>query len=211
MNRKSKIAEFIDEKYTINVFGRNVLVTDAIRDYVIEKVSKVEKFRNRIIDINVTLDVQKLEQRVDIVMKVDHIKISSSASSDNLYASIDSAADKLQKQLLKYKGRIQEHTARAIADIEEMNVNVISKEDEIAVINDEIESENRRSLIDTYMPHEIVSKEKCLLKTLSNSEAVMKIDLSNDNFLIFRSEEDRKIKVIYRRGDGNYGIIEVKN
>lgn len=210
MSHRTKAAEFLDEGYNIHVLGRHILVTESMKDYAIEKISKIEKFKNRIIDVNITMDVQKLDQSVDIVMKVDHVKIKSSATSVNMYASIDEATDKLQKQLIKYKNRIQEHTAKAISDIEELNVNVITPEEELRVINDEIESENRRKLIDKYKPHEIVTKEKSPLKMLTTSEAVMKIDLSGDNFLIFRSQEDQKIKVIYRRTDGNYGIIEVE-
>lgn len=211
MSRKSKAEEFIDEGYKVHVFGRNVLVTEPMKEYAIEKVSKIEKFTDRIIDVIITMDIQKLDHRVDIVMKVDHIKIKSSAASESMYASIDVATDKLQKQLMKYKKRIQEHAAKPIADIEEMNVNVITPEDELAVINDEIESENRRQLIDEYSPHEVVSKETRPLKVLTRNEAVMKFDLSGDNFLIYRGEEDQKIKVIYRRNDGNYGIIEVES
>lgn len=208
MDRKSKNTEFLQDGYNIDVHGRNVTVTEGIKNYAIEKVSKIEKFAHRIIDVSVILDIQKLEQRVDIVMQVDHIKIKSSAVTDDLYASIDIACDKLQQRLLKYKKRIQEHTAKPISMIE-MNVNVI--EHDVEEINDEIESETRRQLYDSYAPHKISSTEKKPLKTLNQNEAVMKFELSGDHFLIYHSEEDKRIKVMYRRKEGNLGIIEVES
>lgn len=210
MSRKSKAAEFVDERYNIQVFGHNVLVTDAMKDYAIEKVSKIERFSDRIIDIVVTMDIQRIDHKVDIVMKVDHVKIRSSAVSENMYASIDVATEKLQRQLLKYKNRIQEHTGRSLSAID-MRVMTINAQKDLDVINDEIESETRRKMIEDYQTHQVVCKETLPLKMLTIDEAVMKMDLSNDHFLIYRSEEDQKLKVIYRRKDENYGIIEVEN
>lgn len=211
MSRKTKQAEFANDTYNINVLGRNVLVTEAMKNYAIEKVSKIDKFSHRIIDVHITMDIQKLEHRVDIIMKVDHVKIKSSAISEDMYASIDFATDKLQKRLLKYKERLQEHTAKPLSSVD-MNVNVINvKGAELAEINDEIESENARDLIDSYQPHNVVSQEIRPLKLLTVDEAIMKMELSDDSFLIFRSEEDQMIKVIYRREDENLGLIEVES
>lgn len=210
MNNKSKASEFVNDTYNITVLGRNVLVTDAMKDYAIEKVSKIDKFSHRIIDVHITMDIQKLEHRVDIIMSVDHVKIKSSASSEDMYASIDLASDKLQQRLVKYKKRLQEHTAKPLSSVD-MNVNVIHSQDELAAINDEIESENRKQLIKNYHPHKVITQETRPLKILRHDEAIMKIDLSGDNFLIFRSEEDQKLKVIYRRNDGHFGIIEVES
>jgi len=209
MSRKSKAAEFLQEAYNITVTGRNIALTDAIRDYAIEKVSKIERFSNRIIDVMVVLDIQKIEHRVDIMMKVDHTQINSHAVSIDMYASIDKAVDKLEAQLLRYKSRIQDHHAKGVAVVD-MNVNVLrSTEDELLKdINYQIEDENQRRLVDKFSPHRIVSREKRPLKTLTDGEAMMKLDLSGDTFLIFRSEESRRLKLIYRRKDGDFGVME---
>ena len=90
----------------------------------------------------------------------------------------------------------------------DVNVNVIRpSQDELSEINDEIEAANQDAVMKDYN-HEIVTRETRPLKTLTTEEAVMKIELSGDQFLIFRSEEDNKLKVIYRRNDKNLGIIE---
>ncbi|MCB1112142.1 MAG: ribosome-associated translation inhibitor RaiA [Chlamydiales bacterium] len=210
MNKKAKATEFATDVYSIEVTGRNVLVTDAMKDYAIEKVGKIEKFTDRIIDVHVMMDIQKIEHRVDIIMRVGHIKIKSSASSNDMYVSIDQAVDKLEKQLRRYKSRIQDHHAKKLSVVD-MTVNVLRSGDLTIEVNDQIEEENNRELEEVYKPHEIVSEEKHPLKMLTSDEAVMKMDLSGDVFLIFRCEEDQKLKVIYRRNDGNYGIIHVES
>ncbi len=209
MNRKTKALQFANEEYNIAVTGRHVEITDSMKDYAIEKVSKIERFSQRIIDVIVTMDIQKLEHRVDIVLRVDHTKIKASASSDDMYASIDKAVDKLSEQLRRYKSKLNDHHAKG-GKVVEMNVNVFKapRAEELLDVNEDIEEENRRRLEAAYHPHQIVAKETRPLKTLTNDEALMKMELSRDVFLVFRSEEDRKLKVMYRRTDGDYGVIE---
>lgn len=207
MSHKSKALQFTDEGYDINVTGRNVQVTESMKDYAMEKISKIERFTNRILDVSVVMDIQKLEHRVDIVIKVDHIKIKSHAASTDMYASIDIAAAKIKTQLERYKDRIQDHHAKKISVVD-MAVNVIRSvalEDEV---NGEIEDENLRRSESSFKFHKIVMNETCPLRVLTNDEALMKMELSGDAFLIYRQEEDNKIKVIYKRNDGNYGVIE---
>lgn len=212
MNRKAKAAQFQDERYQISVSGRHVLITDAMKDYAIEKIAKLERISDRIIDIHVTMDIQKLEHKVDLILQVNHTKIKSSASSDDMYASIDQAVDKLENQLKRYKSKLQDHHARSLS-IVDMNVNVLAPaiEGEVAEINEEIEGESQKSLIDAYRPHKIVAQEVLPLKTLTYDEAVMKMELSGDAFLIFRSEDDRQLKVIYRRKDEQFGVIDLES
>jgi putative sigma-54 modulation protein len=211
MSRKDKAAEFAEDVFDITVTGRNFVVTDAIKDYAISKISKIEKFNTRIIDVSVTMDIQKVEHRVDIVVRLDQIVIKSHAVTDNMYASIDKASDKLEAQLHRYKDRINNHHAKGVKVID-MNVNVLRpmSQQDVMEINDEIEEENQKRLLDKYHPHKIINREKSPLKTLTDGEALMKMDLSGDEFLIYRGEDTQGIKVMYRRHDGNFGVIEPK-
>lgn len=209
MSRKDTAAKFVDAGYHIDVVGRNLSVTEAMKDYANEKVAKIERFTDRIIDVSVTMEVQKIEHRCDIVVKAGHLTIKSHAATDNMYASIDKAVDKIQTQLTRYKKRIQDHQAKPL-EVIEMSVNVLKApiDADLSDLNDQIEEENLRTRERSYQPHPIISKEKLPLKFLTNDEAILKMELTGDAFLIFRGEVDRKIKVIYRRKDGNYGIIE---
>jgi putative sigma-54 modulation protein len=208
MSRKSKAAEFVEEGYNIAVTGRNVQVTESMKDYAIEKVSKIERFIERIIDVNIIMDVQKLEHRVDLTLKFNNVKIKAQAISDNMYASIDMAVHKLEKQLLKYKARLHDHHVKNHAV--DMNVNIFAAPSDAEEFNDEIENANHSYLHSSFTPAKVISQENRPLRTLTVDEAMVKIELSGDQFLVFRSEEDRKIKVIYRRSDGNFGVIEVE-
>lgn len=209
MSRKAIVEKFQGDVYDITVTGRNVLVTDAMQQYAIDKISKIDRFSNRVVDVNVVMDIQKLEHRVDIIMKVDQIIVRCSANSENMYASIDKAVDRLKSQLSRYKRRIREHQIKGTTAVDINEVIVApSVEEEIETFNDEIVSETNANEISKYVPHKIVSKETRPLKTLNYSEAIMKIELSGEDFMVFRGEEDRKIKVIYRREDGNFGVIE---
>jgi putative sigma-54 modulation protein len=211
MSRKSKAAEFLNEAYNITITGRNVMVTEPMKSYAMEKIAKIERFSNRIIDVIVTMDVQKLNHRVDIFIKVDHLSIKSHADTDNMYASIDKAVDKLQAQLLRYKTKIQDHQAKAVKDIDlQVNVLQASPNLEVIEVNDEIEEANRKRLFDRFTPHKIVKKECCSLKTLTDGEAIMKMELSGDEFMIYVGEDTQQMKVIYPLKDGNFGVIAVE-
>lgn len=195
------------EGYSIAIHGRHVLVTDAIRDYIFEKLAKIEKFSPHLIDAVITLEVQKLDHKVDIVFRFDHFKVKVHAVSENLYASIDTAMDKLVARVRKYKDRIKEHSAKK-RSVVDMNIQVIQRKPLEERYSDEIELLNQVDEAERNRIHDIVKRDKKPLKTLTFDEAVMKMELSGDHFMIFRSEEDRKLKVIYLMKDGNFGVIE---
>lgn len=209
MNRKALAAKFQNDVYDISVTGRHLLVTEPMKDYAIDKIVKIDRFNARIIDVNIVMDIQKLDHRVDITLKVDHVKIKASAASENMYASIDMAIDKLETQLRRYKDRLNDHYLKA-SPSEDMNVNILESTSDqlLQEVNDEIESETNFKLIDGFRPPKILSKETRPLKTLNSNEALMKMKLSGDSFLIYRAEEDQNLKVMYLRSDGNFGIIE---
>lgn len=109
MNRKEKALEFADTEYHLHITGRHIEVTDAMKDYALEKLSKIERIMDRIIDINVIMDIQKLDHHVEIILKAGSLKITSSASSTDMYASIDQAIKKLETQVLHYKSKANDH------------------------------------------------------------------------------------------------------
>jgi putative sigma-54 modulation protein len=205
---KKKFVEEDAAGYRIDIIGRNIQVTEPMRKYAWDKLSKVERFHNHIMHVHVTLDIQKLEHICVILLKIDHIQIKAQASSTDMYVSIDRAVDRLQNLLRRYKSRIQDHHKKGLS-IVDMRVNVLRKPiDELEEINAEIEQESKRVKdVTLTLPH-LIGTETRPLKTLTIDEAMMKIELSGDHFLVYRSEEDQKLKVLYRRTDGNYGLIQ---
>lgn len=194
--------------YNISIAAKHIAMTDAIKNYVLEKMSKVDRFTHHILDLKVTLDIQKLQHIVTAQIKFSHYKIYVHASLDDLYAAIDKVADRLTKLVRKYKEKLQNHVAKPIEEVD-MQVNVLSSTDEDE-INDAIEEENQKRREHLFDFHRVVSKDVMPLKLLRENEAVMRMELSGEHFMVYRSEEDQKLKVIYRREDGDFGIIQIQ-
>lgn len=202
--------KFEGQQYNLSIVGKHVQVTDAIRNYVFEKLSKIEKVADHIIDVIVTLDAQKLEQSCSILMNFVHFHIKVSANTDNLYSAIDKASDRAIALIRKYKSKLQSHRFKDRTTVD-IHVNVIQPlKDDLKAINDDIEAENALRKEEMERLHEVVARETMPLKTLTQDEAVMKMEITDAAFLIYRSEEDQKIKVIYRREDRNYGLVQVQ-
>jgi putative sigma-54 modulation protein len=199
------------QDFEIVIVGRSVQVTEAIKQYAREKIMKMAKLSDRIIECTCTIDVQKLEHRVDIILKVEHTKFKVSGRSESMYASIDQATDRLGKQLRRYRRWVTEHHAKGLPIID-LNVNVIEppEEETLNTINEDIEFANQMKAEELLRPHKVVSREKKALKILTTEDAIWKMDASQDHFMAYRSETDRKLRLIYRRNDGNYGIIELE-
>lgn len=204
------VSKFKEEEalgYNISIIGRHVQVTEAMKNHAFEKLGKVERFHNHIMNLVMTLDIQKLEHSVVIVLKIDHLKIKVHASSTDMYASIDKAIDKLQALLRRYKSKIQDHHRKKLSVVD-MRVNVLRRpRNDEEEFNADLQADAKMAELRAISVPEIVGTETRPLKTLQVEEAIMKMELSGDHFLIFRDEVDRDLKVIYRRVDGNYGII----
>ena len=205
MTNKSTVAE-IQQGYNVHVTGRHMHVTNAMKEHAVDRLSRLERFGERIIDVTVTMDIQKLEHRVDILMKYGHTVIRSHAVSDDMYVSIDKAVERLEQQLKRYKDRLRNHYAKGYPVVE-VPVEVWSAQEE-----SEEESTQaigaRPFVTGAVSSHRIVASETRPLKILSEDEAIMKMELSQDPFMVFRSEKTSRIQVIYRRNDGNYGILQ---
>lgn len=208
MTSKNKFTEEESLAYRVDIIGRNVQITDPIRAYVWEKLSKIERFHNHIMHLHITLDIQKVEHICTVILKIDHTQVKCQASSTDMYASIDRAMERLHSLLSRYKSRIQDHHRKKLSAID-IQVNVLHRpSSELDEINAAIDEVNNQESMQTYGFGQIIGTETRPLKVLTIDEAMMKMDLSGDHFLLFRCEEDQKLKVLYRRSDGHYGLIQ---
>lgn len=202
--------QFESQEYHLFIVGKHIEITDAIKQYVFDKLSKIEKIADRIIDIHVVIDAQKLEQSCSILMNFIHFQVKASASTDNLYSAIDKASDRAIALIRKYKTKLQSRRFKDLTTVD-IHVNVIEPlNNNLKTINDDILAENARRESEELQLHKVVAKETIPLKTLTQDEAVIKMEISDLPFLIYRSEEDQKMKVIYRRDDQNYGLVQVQ-
>lgn len=206
----TKNNKFANEGYTLYVVGKHIEVTDALRNYVWEKLARIERIADHIIDVHVVLDAQKLEKTCSILMNFIRFQIKVQVGKNNMYEAIDKAIDRVVKLVRRYKTKLQSYRNKDLSTVD-IHVNVIQAlKDDLSIINDDIEAESAAAEEARYKLHQVVAKETMQLKTLTQEEAIMKMEITSDPFLIYRSEEDQKLKVIYRREDQNYGLVQVQ-
>lgn len=205
----TKPDQFEKEGYTVYISGKHIEVTEALRNYVWEKLSRVERITDQIIDVHVVLDSQKLEKTCSILMNFIRFQIKVQVGKENMYEAIDKAIDRVVKLIRRYKSKLQSYRNKHLSTVD-IHVNVIEPlKDPLKAINEDIEAENAKEEASKYELHKVVAQETMPLKTLTQDEAIMKMEITSDPFMIYRSEEDQKLKIIYRREDENYGLVQV--
>ncbi|NGX43962.1 MAG: putative sigma-54 modulation protein [Candidatus Anoxychlamydiales bacterium] len=202
-------SKFETEGYSLEITGKHLQITDPMQTYVLEKISKLERFTNNILEVVVTLEVQKLAHTASLVIKFLHYRIQVHSTTVDLYAAIDGAFNKLYKLIRKYKEKLQSHRNKDLSSVD-MKVHVLAEIDELEDINDEIEEETLNQELEKYKIPKVVAKDIMAMKMLTQEEAIMKLELAGEHFLIYKGEEDQKLKVIYKRDDNNLGIVEVE-
>ena len=180
----------------IKVTGRHVAVTDAIVDYARKKVEVLHLDYPRIIDAQVIVDVEKYRHIAEVVLHCsNHITIDASAETGDLYASIDEAIGKIAQQMRKHKTRImRQHRPRR------GQVRVVEEH----ILADEIPAET-----DNDEEPLVVRTEKYPVKPMFVDEAVLQLQMNtSQQFVVFLNARTEKVNVLYRRKQGNFGVIE---
>jgi putative sigma-54 modulation protein len=186
------------------IHGKNIEITDAIREYVHQKIEKAAShFQHITNEVDVHLGVAKNprinpNQTAEVTIYANGNVIRAEESSENLYASIDLVANKIARQLRKYKERRQERKIHAPNNsIEE----VIPEE----LVTDLIGSRTPE------LPEEIVRTKYFAMPPMSVSEALEQLRMVGHDFYMFHNSETDEINVIYERNHGGYGVIQPRN
>jgi putative sigma-54 modulation protein len=177
----------------VSVTFRHMDASEPLRHYAVEKVERiVAKYLKNAVEAHVILASNRHRQHnlAEINIHAAHFDISAHAESPDLYAGIDSATDKVEAQLRKHKDRINDRKGRpslgAVATT--IAVDVLSPQD--------AEGASR-----------VVETESIQAKPLSVDDAVLQLELNHVEFLVFRNSANDAISVVYRRRDGQYGLI----
>ena len=167
----------------IIVNGRHLEITPALKNYSVEKMSKFEKYLSSISEAVVTLSVEKYRHKAEVLMKVNGYMIQAESVTGEIYSSIDEVVEKLEKQVVKYKEKLQtfRKSDKKMAG---------TASEKIGTTGD------------------IIKYKKFEMKPMSPEESVDQMDLLDKNFFIFANLANGDINVVYRRNDGNYGLIE---
>ena len=155
--------------------------SDALREYAEKKVSGLPRYFDKIQSLDVVMEVERGQHRVEMVGHLVNKKtVKAEAVTDDMYASVDQAVEKLQRQLVKYKEQLR----------------VERKGGEKWESEPEAESRSRIVTVDSY-----------IRKPMSPEEAVLELEDSGKEFLVFFHEQDDYPAVVFRRADGEYGLI----
>lgn len=190
----------------VNVTFRHIEATDALRRHAEARVQRLAKYLRRPIDAHVILTVTKRRHIAEIVLNADRTTLSAKEETDDLYSAIDAASDKLEQRARKHTSKLKSHKLPALparrraAEVVPL-VRVTSGSGlRIDVIR--ADSFTRRNGPD------IIKSTRLPVKPMSVEEAVMQMDLMSNDFLVFRNAATETLSVVYRRKDGNYGLIE---
>jgi len=176
----------------ITVSGKNdIEVTDALRNVVEKKLSKLEKYFNKDADVRVTLGLQRNYHIVEITVPINGMIFRAEEATDDMYSSIDNAVEKLEKQILKHKTKLEKRFANG----KSIRFDVIP----------EIPEENR---VEEEKEFEIVKTKKFAIKPMTPDEAILQMNMLGHSFFVFTNAETDELNVVYRRKDGKYGLIE---
>jgi putative sigma-54 modulation protein len=175
------------------ISGRDIEVTEALKDYAKEKIGKISKYfdDDTVIEAQISLHVENQRHMVEVTMFVDGLILRGEKETGDMYASIDGVADKLARQVRKYKSKIRRKLRKEKLEFEEelMESNFEPGEDE----EDE---------------PEIVRTKRFAMKPMAVEEAAMQMDLLDHDFFVFSNPDTDEVNVVYKRNDGNYGLIE---
>ena len=172
-----------------NIRGDKMIITDAIKDYTETKLGKLEKyFKDDDITANVLAKVRGKSQIVEVTIPTSKFILRSEEENEDLYAAIDLVSDKLERQIRKNKTRLN----RNIKDsVKEFNFDFDIKEEE--------ESKEK-----------IVKRKNIEMKPMDEEEAILEMELLGHSFFVYKDMDTDKICVLYKRKDGDYGLIETK-
>lgn len=169
----------------VQVRGRNIDVTDALKDYVGKRVGKLDKFIDNFGDAQVTLTVEKDSHRIEVTIPINGMILRGEESTGDMYTSTDLVVEKLEKQIQKYKGKLQKRGARLVNG-QKIAVSIIPDDD----------------------APRLVRTKRFAIKPMPVDEAVLQMNLLGHTFFVFSNAETEQVNVVYKRKDGNYGLIE---
>jgi len=203
---KTEVREkFQGEHYPIHVFARHIEITDAIKSYGLDKlVAALDRYGARVIDALVVMDLQRGIHMVDFLITMNNTKILVSGRAKDMYASIDEAITHLKTKLSRYHRQLHELNRTKIEWAKHAENGIDPLDD----INDMIEEETLEDIEAQLRPALVSKRERSSLHSLTEEEAIAKLEISIDACILYRGQEDGKIKVIYRLHDGTYAIVE---
>lgn len=189
----------------VSVTFRQLDPTDALKEFAAEKVAKLQKYIHTPTDARVVLSVERYMHKADIKLSAYGMVIRGEEKSDDMYASIDKAVSKIERQVKRYQKKLTSHKPREGARMK-IKLNVMEAARETSATA-ELDAVTAPAAVEE-AAHAIVETKEFNAEPLTPDEAVMQMDLLHNDFLVFVNANTGEVNVIYRRSDENYGLIE---
>jgi putative sigma-54 modulation protein len=174
----------------ITVTGRHFEITDALRQRIENKIHKLDRYLDGITDVHVILSVEKHRHIAEIILQANGNSIRSLEETHDMYLAVDTVIDKVERQIRRQKRKGTDRKTRFIAKEPEM----VADE---GIVGEAVKEQPR-----------VIRSKRFAMKPMSVDEATMQMGLSDDDFLAFLNSETDQMNVMYKRRDGNYGLIE---
>lgn len=185
----------------ITITGRHVSVTDSMRDHAEKKISQLNFDYPKVIDAKVLLDVEKDRHKAEIILHcANHIVIEADTTTPNMYTSIDETIHKVARQMRKQKTRMLKSHRPDRAKLRELKEGPFNPE-----VGGVEGGPNGDDVYDD-LPF-LLHRETASVKNLSEDEAVEALELNDKPFVVFNDTRNNKLSVLYRRDDGDYGVV----
>ena len=174
----------------INIRSEKVALTKAIKDYIGEKIEKLDKYFDNpeSIKCSILIKVKNNEQKIEVTVPTSRFTLRAEEAHNDLYAATDLVIDKLERQIRKNKTRLN-NKYKNIPQFE---------------MNFDFESDEEENI------DKIVKRKNIEMKPMDEEEALLQIELINHDFFVFKNIDEECVSVLYVRKDGNYGIINMK-
>jgi putative sigma-54 modulation protein len=172
------------------IHGDKIKVTDSMKEYIEEKLGRLDKYLEDSSNVraNVIVKVKGHLQTMEITIPLKSFILRSEETQEDFYAAVDKTIDKLERQIRKNKTRLMSRKSKPSYDF---NFDMISVEEE------EVKEENK-----------IVKRKTIEVKPMDEEEAILQMELLGHQFYMYKDADTNKPAVVYKRNDGNYGVIE---
>ncbi|NLG32293.1 MAG: ribosome-associated translation inhibitor RaiA [Syntrophomonadaceae bacterium] len=174
-----------------DIRGKNIEITGALRDYTTKRLSKLEKYIEDVKEAQVSLSVENKIHKIEVTIPLNGMILRGEEKSDDMYSSIDLVEEKLEKQIEKYRTRLfRNNRATGLKKV---------------IVDDPNQKPGSVELAERF---KIVRTKKFAMKPMDEEEAIMQMNLLGHNFFMFFNAESNEVNVVYKRKDGDYGLIE---
>lgn len=183
----------------VSVTARHMDMTPSIKEYVEEGLEKLVDHFDNVTNVDVILSVEKHRNIAEINLHANGLRINAKESLNDMYAAVDAALSKIERQVRKHLDRISKHQPRRAKNPQNMDHQII----QFAPHEDDDSGDSSETFRTRIVSHEVLT-----MSPMTVEEAALQLDLIEDSFFVFSNADTQQVNVIYGRDDGTYGHIE---